>query len=223
MGSLRHVCHRYFCDGSVTECVELCDDAFMRSTNLYGQSTRKWPEKDSLFIKLQGPTARSLDEGRDVVEQVNCFLLVLCAGADLSTVDLWKAWRERLHVRRVGRGGGCTLGGPQECAVLWPGAHRGQPGVEYGRLVSTLSPGVRVRLILRVWWTSVPVSKLPQLVYETKHDIESSGLVSTIVGHVGDGACPLPTYWNSRNADVMFTEQGISTRCYCSRRTRSSR
>ena len=37
---------------------------------------------------------------------------------------------------------------------------------------------------------SVPVSKLPQLVYETKQDIESSGLVSTIVGHVGDGAYP---------------------------------
>lgn len=34
---------------------------------------------------------------------------------------------------------------------------------------------------------SVPVSKLPQLVYETKQDLESLGLVSTIVGHVGDG------------------------------------
>lgn len=34
---------------------------------------------------------------------------------------------------------------------------------------------------------SVPISKLPQLVYETKKDIDSTGLVSTIVGHVGDG------------------------------------
>ena len=34
---------------------------------------------------------------------------------------------------------------------------------------------------------SVPVSRLPQLVYETKKDIEDSGLMSTIVGHVGDG------------------------------------
>ena len=34
---------------------------------------------------------------------------------------------------------------------------------------------------------SVPVSKLPELVYDTKHDIASMGLVSTIVGHVGDG------------------------------------
>jgi D-lactate dehydrogenase (cytochrome) len=34
---------------------------------------------------------------------------------------------------------------------------------------------------------SVPVSKLPDLVLETKADIVRSGIVSTIVGHVGDG------------------------------------
>jgi len=34
---------------------------------------------------------------------------------------------------------------------------------------------------------SVPVSKLPELVYETKKDLARTGLVSTIVGHVGDG------------------------------------
>lgn len=33
----------------------------------------------------------------------------------------------------------------------------------------------------------VPVSRLPDLVYETKKDLKASGLVSTIVGHVGDG------------------------------------
>lgn len=33
----------------------------------------------------------------------------------------------------------------------------------------------------------VPVSKLPDLVYETKKDLAEIGLVSTIVGHVGDG------------------------------------
>ncbi|KAH8833953.1 FAD-linked oxidase-like protein [Flagelloscypha sp. PMI_526] len=39
-------------------------------------------------------------------------------------------------------------------------------------------------------WTTdvcVPVSKLPQLVAETKQDLKDSGLTSTIVGHVGDG------------------------------------
>lgn len=33
----------------------------------------------------------------------------------------------------------------------------------------------------------MPVSKLPQLVYETKKDLSEVGLRSTIVGHVGDG------------------------------------
>ncbi|KAF8919264.1 FAD-linked oxidase-like protein [Mucidula mucida] len=52
-------------------------------------------------------------------------------------------------------------------------------------LMSTLSsvPGSRC-------WTTdvcVPVSKLPQLVQETKVDLAEAGLQSTIVGHVGDG------------------------------------
>ena len=33
----------------------------------------------------------------------------------------------------------------------------------------------------------MPISKLPDLVYETKKDLKDSGLVSTIVGHAGDG------------------------------------
>lgn len=34
---------------------------------------------------------------------------------------------------------------------------------------------------------SVPVSRLPDLIYDTKKDLAEHGLVSTIVGHVGDG------------------------------------
>ncbi|KAL0065463.1 D-lactate ferricytochrome c oxidoreductase [Marasmius tenuissimus] len=41
----------------------------------------------------------------------------------------------------------------------------------------------------RGWSTDVcvPVSRLPDLVYETKQDLANIGLVSTVVGHVGDG------------------------------------
>ncbi|KAF5367814.1 hypothetical protein D9757_010324 [Collybiopsis confluens] len=41
----------------------------------------------------------------------------------------------------------------------------------------------------RPWSTDVcvPVSKLPELVYETKKDLQSSGLKGLIAGHVGDG------------------------------------
>ncbi|PTB37479.1 uncharacterized protein TrAFT101_005638 [Trichoderma asperellum] len=41
----------------------------------------------------------------------------------------------------------------------------------------------------RVWTgdVAVPMSKLPQVIEETKEDIQKSGLFATIVGHVGDG------------------------------------
>ncbi|ODV86482.1 hypothetical protein CANARDRAFT_175363 [[Candida] arabinofermentans NRRL YB-2248] len=41
----------------------------------------------------------------------------------------------------------------------------------------------------RAWPTdvAVPVSKLPKLIAETVEDIESNGLMTTVVGHVGDG------------------------------------
>lgn len=53
-------------------------------------------------------------------------------------------------------------------------------------LMSTLTYGGENA---RVWTTDVcvPVSKLPELVYETKKDLTKLGLKSTIVGHVGDG------------------------------------
>ena len=46
-----------------------------------------------------------------------------------------------------------------------------------------LIPDAHVRLTP----VSVPVSRLPQLVLETKRDLAKAGLNSTIVGHVGDG------------------------------------
>lgn len=41
---------------------------------------------------------------------------------------------------------------------------------------------------------SVPVSRLPELVYETKKDMEHEGIKSTIVGHVGDGSSLLHSF-----------------------------
>lgn len=40
-----------------------------------------------------------------------------------------------------------------------------------------------------VWTTdvAVPISKLPDIIHETKEDMSRSGLLATIVGHVGDG------------------------------------
>lgn len=43
---------------------------------------------------------------------------------------------------------------------------------------------------MNVSFYSVPVSRLPDLVSETQEDTRKLGLVSTIVGHVGDGQSP---------------------------------
>ncbi|KAJ2913929.1 hypothetical protein MD484_g6483, partial [Candolleomyces efflorescens] len=52
------------------QCVELVDDIFMQATNTYGVSKRKWPEKDSLFFKFQGPSQASLKETAEIVKKV---------------------------------------------------------------------------------------------------------------------------------------------------------
>jgi len=51
------------------------------------------------------------------------------------------------------------------------------------------NPGLAVLPGSKAWPTDVcvSVSKLPQLVLETKQDLSDAGLLSTILGHVGDG------------------------------------
>ena len=42
----------------------------MGAINTHGQSIRKWPEKDSLFIKFQGPTASSISESIELAKAI---------------------------------------------------------------------------------------------------------------------------------------------------------
>ncbi|KAI0736753.1 FAD-linked oxidase-like protein [Fomitopsis betulina] len=132
------------------QCVELCDDDFMRSTNLYGMSLRKYEEKDCLYFKFQGPTERSIKESMDIVRGIT---------------------------KEHGGFGFTPARNDKEAADLW----MDRKNALYSGLA--LVPGARG------WSTDVcvPVSRLPDLVYETKEDIKQSGIVSTIVGHVGDG------------------------------------
>ncbi|KAI0701556.1 FAD-linked oxidase-like protein [Cerioporus squamosus] len=132
------------------QCVELCDEQFMKATNIYGMSSRKWPEKDSLFFKFQGPTPRALQETADIVKKITQkhggtgFAL---AKSEKEATDLWTDRKNALY----------------SSLALIPGA--------------------------RGWSTDVcvPPSRLPELVYGTKEDLEAHGIVYTIVGHVGDG------------------------------------
>ncbi|KAF8727625.1 hypothetical protein AX14_007190 [Amanita brunnescens Koide BX004] len=132
------------------QCVELLDDKFMYATNLYGQSTRKWPEKDSLFFKFQGPTRASLLDTARAVQRI---------------------------VERYGGTGFTLAKDDEEAKDLWSD----RKNAHYSGLALVKGS--------KAWSTDVcvPVSKLPQLVTETKKDLLEIGIVSSIVGHVGDG------------------------------------
>ncbi|KAG8709238.1 hypothetical protein FRC09_000785 [Ceratobasidium sp. 395] len=135
--------------GVPLQCVELCDDDFMRATNVHGQSERKYPEKDSLYFKFQG--------SQETIKQ--------------------SAAAVRAISEKHGGSGFALAKSEQEAADLWAD----RKNALYSSLA--LRPGAKG------WSTDVcvPISKLPQLVYETKKDLAEVGLVSTIVGHVGDG------------------------------------
>ncbi|QRW17884.1 D-lactate dehydrogenase cytochrome oxidoreductase [Rhizoctonia solani] len=135
--------------GVPLQCIELCDDDFMRATNKYGQSERKYPEKDSIYFKFQGPPEtikRSAEVAKSIAEKHGGTGFSLAA-SEQEAADLW-ADRKNAHYSGL---------------ALRPGA--------------------------KGWATDVcvPISKLPELVYKTKKDIVESGVVSTMVGHVGDG------------------------------------
>ncbi|KAF4617446.1 hypothetical protein D9613_006408 [Agrocybe pediades] len=132
------------------QCVELLDPFAMKATNNYGMSFRKWPEKDSLYFKFQGPTQASLKETAEVVKQI---------------------------VKKHGGTGFSLAKNEKEAEAIWTDRknlyHSGMSMLENARSILTD--------------VCVPISKLPQLITETKKDLASIGILSSIAGHVGDG------------------------------------
>lgn len=63
-------------------------------------STRKWPEKDSLFLKFQGPTANSLKETaaitRTIAEKYGGHGFSL-ARTEKEAADLWMDRKNALY------------------------------------------------------------------------------------------------------------------------------
>jgi len=84
----------------VPECVELLDALSMKAINDYGVSTRKWPEKDSLFFKFQGPSNASLKETattvRDIVEKHGGSGFAL-ARSEKEARELWMDRKNLFH------------------------------------------------------------------------------------------------------------------------------
>jgi D-lactate dehydrogenase (cytochrome) len=76
----------------LTECIELCDDQFMHAINIHGVSERKWAEKDSLFIKFQGPNQNSLKDWIKIAQTISKkhgSLGFEMARNDKEAADLW--------------------------------------------------------------------------------------------------------------------------------------
>jgi D-lactate dehydrogenase (cytochrome) len=58
----------------------------------------------------------------------------------------------------------------------------------------------------------VPISRLAECVTETQRDIEASGIMAPIVGHVGDGNFHLTLLIDMDDADEVKRAKGLSER-----------
>ena len=139
----------------------------MGAINVYGQSIRKWPERDSLFIKFQGPTESSISESIKLAKEITKQHGATGFETAKDRKEAEALWTDRKNAHYAG-------------LALMPGSKVWPTDVWLvffsHQLVSVPEVGF-----------SVPVSKLPELVYETKKEIEEAGLLGIICGHVGDG------------------------------------
>jgi D-lactate dehydrogenase (cytochrome) len=142
-----------------------------------GNPARNYDIADHLFFKLQGATPASLAEAVDVVKRI-----VKKHGGD----KFWPAqneeeaeamWTDRKngHYAGLAYAGEGAKAWSTDVWCVWLGGFC--PAVD-----------LLTDLPLSWWWfCSVPISKLPQLVYETQQDIERSGIMYFVLGHAGDG------------------------------------
>ncbi|KAF5391081.1 hypothetical protein D9757_003133 [Collybiopsis confluens] len=132
------------------QCVEILDDLFMQAIKNFRPTGRDYPQKDTLFFKLQGYSEASLEESAKVVQEVaekhGGFGFQL-AKDDKDAEEIWDD-RKSAHYAGLALIPGCRSLATDVC---------------------------------------VPVSRLPDLIYETQQDLKQSGLVAPMVGHVGDG------------------------------------
>ena len=72
----------------------------MRSTNLYGMSQRKYPEKDSLFFKFQGYSQQALRDTANVVKAIakkHGATWFHAAESEKEAADLWQDRKNALY------------------------------------------------------------------------------------------------------------------------------
>jgi D-lactate dehydrogenase (cytochrome) len=135
-----------------------------------GSSKRKYSEKDGLFFKFQGHSDAALKEVAKIVKAV-------CeknggSGFKLASepAEADAMWSDRKNALDIGLSLYPDAKGWS--TDVWCESHRDVMHVVLSDIVSL---------------SSVPVSKLPELVYETKKDLAAAEIPSMLVGHAGDG------------------------------------
>ena len=137
----------------------------MSAINAAGLVDKPFSVKDTLFFKIQGDASSITQASKTVRTIVNnhgslCFHF---AATDKEADELWQNRKYAL----------------MSSLAAHPGTRCWTTDVWYGVFYEPLE--------LTIIFPSVPVSRLPELVHETKQDLLESNLQSTIVGHVGDG------------------------------------
>ncbi|EKM60643.1 uncharacterized protein PHACADRAFT_155739 [Phanerochaete carnosa HHB-10118-sp] len=83
------------------QCIELLDALFMKALNTYNKNgSRTWPEKDSLFIKIQGATPVFIEESARILRAVaekHGGTNFEFAATDAQAEELWLARKNALH------------------------------------------------------------------------------------------------------------------------------
>lgn len=135
----------------------------MEAINQAGQSNKSFSSTDSLFFKFQGSPS-SIAETSKVVKEIvkrHGSSRFEFARNDKEAEDLWKHRKVALW-----------------STMEWANNLRDQNDSK-----DSEDSGVRI-------WTTdvcVPPSKLPQLVADTKRDIDEHKIIACVLGHVGDG------------------------------------
>ena len=148
--------------------IEILDDVQMQCINDSGTTNRKWTEAPSLFFKFAG-TATGVKEQIGIVQklakatQSKTFEF---AKNDEEAQELWSARKEALWSVMAKR-------------------RKSSDHVWTTDVVSRTSSQLRSHQLIDL--QAVPMSRLPDIIQQTKQDMSDSGLLGSIVGHVGDG------------------------------------
>lgn len=138
--------------------VEILDDVQMRCINEAGTTSRHWKEVPTLFFKFAGGTEKAVREHLSLVQK---------------------------HAHESGSRSFEFARSQDEADELWSARKEALWSLMAKKRPANSENGGEDH----VWTTdvAVPISRLPEIIEQTKEDIAKSGLVGSIVGHAGDG------------------------------------